>query len=367
MPSLRNELPSWEPAVAAELMRAQRNVHLIGRTTPSNLTEELVRLEGCFRKNTEPTLRFTYESAPPGPLERELSELGDKLDSIAEPLALTYAARARELALEQSLCTSVGQLGFWSKARRRFTTHELPDPRADALADAWLSSQELQEDGAHPASGSLSDDEQNPESLVQRMRSAVGARRLPFRVLVSDRLSALAATGNGVIWVASGRRLLPEAVARTVLHEVDGHALPRSLADGLALGLFRLGSAGGSDDQEGRALVLEDRAGFLQNERRLELARRHLACRRVEAGEPFGSTVDALTHVGTPLATALRIAARAHRGGGLGREAVYLRSYLRVSDALNAQPSLDEVLGKGRISVTAAPLVAPWLHLPSHS
>jgi len=356
------EVPAWEPAVTAELERAQRSILLIGRATPVNLATELARLEEAFARDDACAPRFEYDRAPRSSLEGELHALADQLDSLGETLALAYAGRARELALEQALCTSVGRPEFWMNARARFTQTGSFAARADALAEAWLAqSIGVEDDTVGPTTGILSDDANDPRSLLLRMRSAVGAERLPFRVAVSDRLAALAATGDGVILVGSGRWLEPNTIERTVLHEVFGHALPRALSRSRALGLFRIGSAGGSDDQEGRAIRIEERSGLLGPGRRRELARRHLACRSVEGQRDFVTTVNALLMLDTPLPTALRIAARAHRGGGLGREAVYLPSYLRVTDALEASPSLDEVLAHGRVAVTLAPLAQLWV------
>jgi hypothetical protein len=57
---------------------------------------------------------------------------------------------------------------------------------------------------------------------------------------------------------------------------------------------------------------------------------------------------------------ALRIGARTHRGGGLGREAVYLPALLRVTAALEADGGLDRVLSAGRVAVDAAPALRAW-------
>jgi len=358
-------LPSWEPRVTAELERAQRAVLLLGRATPTNLGAELERLELAYRYNDADLPRFEYEPSPPSDLEQELQRLADELERIGGPLAELYAARARELALEQALCTAAGSPSFWSRARERYRAAGTFGREADLLAESWVAETDgtRADDELDETETSVSDDERDPQSLVSRMLRAVGERKLPVRVLVSDRLSALAATGSGVILVAKGRRLRHEDVERTVLHELEGHALPRERGLSRALGLFHIGTAGGSDDQEGRALGLEKTHGFLRGARRVELARRHRACRSVEAGADFGATVRGLTDVETPLGVALRIAARAHRGGGLGREVVYLPSYLKVRAALRAAPHLDEVLGCGRISVEAASALAPWLHL----
>jgi hypothetical protein len=142
--------------------------------------------------------------------------------------------------------------------------------------------------------------------------------------------------------------------------------LPRTRAASAPLAIFSLGTARGSDEQEGRALFLEHEAGVLDPGRRLELARRHLACRLLERGADFVETVRVLARDrGTPLADALRIAARAHRGGGLGREIVYLPSLLRVRALRQRRPALAQVLAMGLVSVEAAPLLERWAFAPA--
>jgi hypothetical protein len=81
----------------------------------------------------------------------------------------------------------------------------------------------------------------------------------------------------------------------------------------------------------------------------------------VEARADFVDTVRMLLGRAAPLETALRIAARAHRGGGLGREAVYLPALLRVDAAVAADRAVDRVLGSGRVSVDVARALRPWL------
>jgi hypothetical protein len=118
-----------------------------------------------------------------------------------------------------------------------------------------------------------------------------------------------------------------------------------------------VGTAGGADDQEGRALAIEAAAGFLDAARRRELALRHLAGRSVEQGAELPDTVRLLLGRGVSVSVAVRIAARVHRGGGLAREVVYLPALLRVRAALAEDPSIDDVLAMGRIAVDAAPIV----------
>lgn len=340
----------WLAAADEVLRAAQHRVQLLASCTPTNFQEEVERLTLDAERGRPLVPRWAHRAPPSLDPRSDLDQLAEALAGRG-PLAQIYAAKARELWLEASLARSVGRPGFFELATRRFGRRDTHDDEADAMATAWIGTPVPREAATVPTDGP------DPRSLASRMREVVGAHRLPFRVIETDRLAALAATGPDVIYVATGRQLTAEDVERTVMHEVRGHALPRFEARG-RLGIFAIGTARGSDDQEGRALALERREGFLRGTRRLELARRHLACRTVRAGADLGDTVQHLVDRDTPVPDAVRIAARAHRGGGLGREAVYLPALLRVERLVEEAPALAAVLGWGQVSVDAAPLLA---------
>jgi hypothetical protein len=259
-----------------------------------------------------------------------------------------YAARARELAIEARMTACVGDSAFWPLARVRFARTSY-DGGADSIASTWLG-----ESACEEGERILSDDAARPDSLVSRMRQAIGEARLPWSVVVSDRMSALAATGRTQIFVAAGKALTRETTERTVLHEIQGHAGPRARAAHERRAIFMAGTANGSEHQEGRALLLERRHGYLQGARRRELALRHIAARTVEERVGFVDTVTLLETHGAALADALRIAVRVWRAGGLAREITYLRSMLAVDAALAETPAIEELMTRGRVGVAAA-------------
>jgi hypothetical protein len=355
--------PRWAARATAALSEAGARVRVIATNTPLNLQRELGRLEQAWRAGDPTPPSFVYEQAPDhAGLRRELGALAEALAERGE-LGQIYAARAQELADEAALCEEAGGPGLWRAARRRYARRDGFDALSDTTADAWLG--EPSHEGPDDDDARVpSDDEAAHGSLVRRMREEIGRRRLPLRVVVKDNLASLAATGEGFVQVIAGRRLTRRDVERTVLHEIEGHVEPRVLSVTAQVGIFAVGTARGSDDQEGRALAIERGRGFLDLGRRREIALRHVAARSVEAGAPFVDTVHLLQGRGATLPAALRVAARVHRGGGLGREAVYLPALLRVEDALSIDGGLDEVLRVGRVSVDAAPALRAWIALP---
>ena len=213
-------------------------------------------------------------------------------------------------------------------------------------------------------------DDRDPASLVSRLRAEVSRRRLPFTVRTSPALSALAAISGDTLWVAEGRLVSRADVERTVTHEIEAHALPRTRARTLSIPLFAIGTAGGSDDQEGYALWIEGGAASRESSDGASSARATAPYRSCARGADFVSVVRSLREWGLRLEHALRIAERAFRGShgatpGLGRERVYLEAYLRVGDRLEAEPEDETVLSAGQVALGAVEALRPWARAAS--
>jgi len=354
------------------LLSLARLVPLLAVATPANALEERARLlEAAARGgNLEP--RWHYKNAVASgsrSVRHELESLASIFShrrgtDIHGALAPLYAERASELASEAQLCEKVGTADFGKLAAKRFAPFADASARAaDDLADRWLT-----EEASEDEEATMATDDPHPSSLLSRLRREVATRRLPFSVTVQPRLFALAATGQKTILVASGRQISDQASRRTALHEIEGHVMPRVRAAESGIGLLSLGTARGIDEQEGYALALEDRHGFLSPSRRRELAARYVAVRAMRRGSTFGETFRLLTRKhGLAAKEAIGIAERAFRGGsghapGLGRESVYLESFIRVREHLGGAPADEAILGSGQMSLAAIDAVRPWLN-----
>jgi hypothetical protein len=339
-------------AVAGRLKQIEATVALLDRVRPLNLTSELVRLTRGFEAGQR--LQPAFEYAPRAQLanvRHELSELANGLDAQDTEQRL-LAERARELELEAALAEHVAEPTFAELARERFPLSEQPEATAK-LAAHFLSAQFA----ASPAenSGILHDssDTRDPHSLWSELSRRLHAERFNVRIEVVVGLVSLAAVADGVVRVRAGARLSAPTAQRIALHEVEGHVRPRVTGQQLG-GVFVAGSARASEDEEGRAILLEERAGLLDAGRRQELARRYLAAESVRTGGEFWDTVTLLGQRGATLASAVELAIRVHRGGGLGRELIYLVGYHRVAVALGRRPELERVLVSGRVTIAAA-------------
>ena len=361
---------SWVSSADRALFRALAEVKLIRAVTPVNADEEVARLCRAFERGAPAPPCFRYESPP---LQPELANALERVAAFLEglsPLGNVYAERARELLLEALLIQAVGSPKLTSLARQRFLGQSDDDRRdradADALADDWIASSGY-EDDVDEEDLVESCNASDPGSLISVMSREVGRHRLPMQVVVQPGLASLAATAEGALLVAKGRWIRRCDVARTVLHEIEGHALPRRRAASAPIGIFGLGTARGMDDQEGRALLLEEEAGFFDALRKRELGMRHLAARAALDGASFVDVVALLRSRGAAVRTAVRIALRVARGatgeGGLGREVVYLTARVRVARARRSELGnvIEGVMARGRVAANVAPALAAFV------
>lgn len=358
-------LPPWLVRGERLLIEAVRSVRLLGSVVPRNAAQERVRLVETFEAGSITTPRWTYARSDHGALRKALARAAQRLESEGHPVGLLYADRARELEIEAALASEAGTGVLGALARARFrTANPAKAGEATLLARKWINEGR----DADPANAATTlSDAPVPGSLLTRMREEVSRLGLPFAVVVQPSLSALAATGESHILVASGRHCTSDDVERTVMHEIEAHAIPRTRAAQGRLAIFQIGTARGIDDQEGFALVLEDRSNFLGPRRKRELAARHLAVEAMDGGARFSENVQALVKEhGLTVREAVLVAERAYRGGdgsapGLGRERIYLEAYLRVGEHLAKRPTDEGILTSGQVSLDAIHTITPFV------
>jgi hypothetical protein len=265
-----------------------------------------------------------------------------------------FAERARELDLEASLAEAVGRPDFARLAAARYPAPDASEaPAVERTVTAWLA-----EPGG-PADELLIrvDDASDPESLISLLRARISAERLPVRVELRTDLPTIAAAGDGFVAIRADAKVTAAEAERIACHELTAHAAPRVAARRESIALFRVGARGASDEEEGRALLIEDRQGLSSSVRRRELALRHRASEWVRQGALFSEVVRRLEGLGADLTRALDLAQRALRGGGLGRELLYLPARQRISAAFAADPALERFFERGRVTIAAARVI----------
>ncbi|PDT81428.1 flavohemoglobin expression-modulating QEGLA motif protein [Sinorhizobium sp. BJ1] len=160
--------------------------------------------------------------------------------------------------------------------------------------------------------------------------------------------------------LVSGRRLL---IARSTLmpvdrveailsHEIGVHLLTYFNGSAQGLRLFRSGLAGYEGMQEGLAVFAEFLSGGMTGERLRLIAARVIACAAMLDGAALPEAHRLLVHEhGLPETDAFNVVLRVYRGGGLVKDAIYLRGLLQLLDHL-ADGGVLEPFWMGKIAAS---------------
>lgn len=168
--------------------------------------------------------------------------------------------------------------------------------------------------------------------------------------------------------VSHGDLLVPRRIAvaarrvdALIQHEVGTHVLTYENGRAQPLVVLASGLAGYEALQEGLALFAEHLAGGLDEKRLRLVAARAIAVRRLVEGATLPDLVAELTERhGIPARGAFGVALRVFRGGGLTKDAIYLRGLLQLLDYLAGGGALEPLL-VGKIALDQVPLVEELL------
>lgn len=336
-------------SVEASLLGAEREIDLLDTVSPTNWNGEVERLVEMLERGHALSPRFIYATLPNldrcyGILEAAEVALARLRGFLPADL---LAERVVELRLEARISDARGSERVQELSRLRYPFSEAEFREATELARQWLATTENESDAVESQVSLASE-------LTRLCRSA--GLDVP---IVERPVVARACVTEDQVWVKRGCRVSRQEARRIFHHELFGHYLPRRAARSRGAP-YRIGTQGANEDEEGRALLLEERAGLLQPKRRRELALRHLASLRIRDQAPPGRVVEEFLTAGHPPRPTLEAVLRAARGGGLAREVIYLPAYLRVKSAYSSDPSLERFARWGRISAHAARLLASW-------
>lgn len=339
---MKRDGPDPLAGIEDELLRVEEDLSLVRRLSPLNYERERLLLEENLRRGKYRDPDFVYPSVDTLCLLRSEDSLSRARDSLlgAVPslLGTLLLGRIAELTLEAEMVKSVGteRVRTLSAQRYPFSSEELSE--AGKLSEHWLA---------------FSEAASEPAQEVQ-LSSYLRARCLELGIeakVVESSLSAVCGVGGTTVYVRRGAAVSEGEARRIFVHEIEGHLLPRLRAESLPAP-YRIGTEGCLEDEEGRAILLEERAGTLGPERSRALAVRHQVAVSVLEGAEEATAERLARRVSAELLS--ECLCRALRGGGLCRERVYLPGYVRVKRALEEAPEIETLMSVGRISVFGA-------------
>lgn len=324
------------------------------QVTPMNLEAAWV----AFRRSRfEQAPRLLYRPLPvlPGELKRKLYEL--PLLRVEDPVVASLLfEKQRELDRQLSMLLDLETKNFLYGSLQVFGRPDdatlefarqllarIPPRTREATAKRFLTAPIVAE---------------RANAEIAHLRESLP--ELDARVEIRDDVQGLMVSRGNVL-VGSRVTVSPARADALLQHEVGTHVLTYWNGRAQRLAQLRIGLAGYDETQEGFAVVAEYLTGGLTAKRLRLLAARVVAADTLVAGASFIETHRELTReLGFGGKAAFGITARIHRGGGLTKDAVYLRGLLGVLDYLARGGDFEPLL-VGKISARHIPLMRELL------
>ncbi|HYH56628.1 MAG TPA: tyrosine/phenylalanine carboxypeptidase domain-containing protein, partial [Anseongella sp.] len=147
---------------------------------------------------------------------------------------------------------------------------------------------------------------------------------------------------KGVLWISNDFRVSRERANGLIQHEVGTHISTYYNGKAQPFRLFYTGVPGYEQLQEGLAVLAEYIMDGLTNQRLRTLAGRVLAVHHMIAGHSFVETFDLLQEkyrfsARSSFSTTMRV----YRGGGLTKDAVYLKGFLNLLEYIRKGNELE--------------------------
>ena len=324
------------------------------QVTPMNLEAAWV----AFRRSRfERAPRFLYRplSVLPGELKRKLYQL--PLTRIEDPvIALLFFEKQRELDRQLSMLLDLETRNFLYGSLQVFGR---PDEATLRLARQLLD--RIPPRTREPSTGRFL----RAPVVAERARAEIARLRealpeLEAQVEIRDDVQGLMVSRGNVL-VGRGVTVSPGRAYALLQHEVGTHVLTYYNGRAQRFAQLHAGLAGYDETQEGFAVVAEYLSGGLTRKRLRLLAARVAAVDTLVEGATFVETYRRLNaDLGFGGRAAFGITARVHRGGGLTKDALYLRGLVGVLDYLAGGGDFEPLL-VGKISAHHIPLMRELL------
>ena len=176
------------------------------------------------------------------------------------------------------------------------------------------------------------------------------------KAVVSDKVSGLIVS-RGKLLINAGLSLPPSRVEALLAHEVGTHLVTYYNGRMQPFQQLYSGLPNYEELQEGLAVLAEYLVGGLSNSRLRQLAARVVAVRLVTEGASFDETFDSLCEdYCFTKRTAYNITMRVYRGGGLTKDAVYLRGLQSILRYVKKGGDLTPLM-VGKMGIEHIPII----------
>jgi uncharacterized protein (TIGR02421 family) len=336
-----------------KLAKINESFRFLLLVTPINIHEAWQE----FKKNRfekKPVFQYRLMPVDPEVLKRELYNI--PIDSVEDPtLAFLFREKRSELDKMLTLLAERGRPEFMPGSMQYY------GPLEDALTK--LASKLL---------SAIKPDSRGSGNLISPENFAVMARReidfyrrgypeLNARVCVQDDIAGLIVSG-GDLYIGTDAHITVDRAKALIQHEVGTHVLTYFNGRAQPLKQLYIGMPRYEELQEGLAVLSEYLVGGLNPSRLRLLAARVRVVQSIIQGADFVESFRILhKDYGFDTSQAFTITMRVYRGGGLTKDAIYLKGLVRVMSWLEKGHEL-EPLYIGKIREDYVPLIRELLY-----
>ncbi len=335
------------------LSRVADSFDLLLTVTPTN-AEQAFRTFQRSRYEKTPQFRYRPRTVDPALLKRDLYNI--KVERIEDPtLEHLFREKQRELDLKLTLIGERERRPFLPTGIALYGT---VDTALVDLAASLTQSLVGRSAGNRGRSVDVAAFVKRAELELERYRAV--DPMMSGRVIVRDDIVSLMVSAGDLL-VGSGMSFPVHRVEPLIQHEIGTHVVTYWNGRAQPFRLLATGLANHDELQEGLAVFTEYLVGGLTPIRLKTLAGRVLAAHSVIDGASFVDTFRLLRDDhGFSARAAYLTAMRVHRGGGLIKDAVYLRGLLKVMDYIKAGGRLD-TLFVGKMAAEHSPVIEELL------
>ncbi|BBO31147.1 hypothetical protein PLANPX_0759 [Lacipirellula parvula] len=343
-------IPKAARAVDQQLSEISQSFDFLLQVTPVNAEKAWEDFEASGYAKA-PTLHYRPLPYHPSLLKRQLYSI--PIEHVEDAsLVQLFEQKQDELDKQLDALKHLGTRAFFYDSLHLYGS---PDEDLVRLADSILDHTRAAADDIH-------------ENCVPADQVAAAARehidyyhqRLPdfqASVQVCDTIASALMVAQDRLFISERSSIRPQRLEPLLHHEVGTHLLTYFNGRQQPLRQLYAGFPGYEALQEGLAVLAEYLVGGLSVGRTRTLAARVLAVRSMLRGESFMETFELLHdehHLGPR--SAFMTALRVHRGGGLSKDAIYLRGLRDLLTYLREGHEL-EPLYVGKISLEEVRLV----------
>ena len=345
----RKSLPKQVWTVDRQLANVSSQFKFLLLVTPVNAGSSWRAFaESGYEK--EPRFQYRPLETDPLPLKRGL--LAIRTDQIEDP-TLAHLFRQTQDELDRQI-TMLGDIGTPRFLPGSLQVYGAVEPQLLELARDVLR--------RLPDSGEDTSQIVSAQAFARRATREIRHYRRHLKgfaaqaLVRDDMYTGLLSTG-GSLYIGSDTTIAAHRVEGLLQHEVGTHLLTYYNGGTQPLGLLRVGLAGYDGLQEGLAVLSEYLVGGLSGGRLRTLAARVIATDQMVRGTPLTESFRLLVQkYRFEPRPAYTIALRVYRGGGLTKDAVYLRGLVEILDYVRRGGEL-EPLFVGKLAADHIPII----------